>query len=337
MDCDLSLGSFLKAARPEWKPAQLAAVEEKLEKVGVRDLVELVHALRGRSDKSLNNRLRAVGEKCFTTETLSAFRQHVRKEPALRRAAEQRVANARLKAAAAVRNEEVASQAELDGLAAPFWNPSSAAQKQRQFGSGGHASTQGNTWEGRSALSIPTSKEEMKQALLDLNVAVPPQCQARVLRSMLMEARRLHALSRADLLAEVRGRIGLVAAAAAAQKSESLVGRLLQASFPDSLHGKHGTMDDCCLEASSADEDHDVEEDANEDDGFTFEILTPRPEPLSLSTLLSSSKEDLLGQCRAKSLEVENLEFQRKGVLALLLKMASRREYLSSLQASQEM
>eukprot|EP00440_Ansanella_granifera_P032037 gb/GFBE01034773.1/.p1 GENE.gb/GFBE01034773.1/~~gb/GFBE01034773.1/.p1 ORF type:complete len:339 (+),score=81.02 gb/GFBE01034773.1/:1-1017(+) len=327
MDSDLSLASFLQAARPDWKPHQLEAVEDKLEKVGVRDVLELVHALRGRSEKALNNRLRAVGEKCFTSETLSALRRRVREEPGLRKAVEQRAANARLAAAAAVRLEDE----QEEGLAAPTWNPAAAAQARRGADLRSRTSDRENGQAGQKSTPVllPTSKEEMKAVLADLGFHVSSACQARQMRSMLIEANRLRTLTRADLLAEVRGRLGVMAAAAAASKSEKLVRRLMESSFPDSLDEARWTSDGWGFEESPSGSVVD-----DDDDDFTFEIVTPSPEPLSLSTLFSSSREELLAQCHARGLNMEGLESKTKGVLALLLKMESRREYLQSLQAS---
>eukprot|EP00913_Durusdinium_trenchii_P013491 g12669.t1 len=215
-----------QAARPEWTSNQLSAVEEKLEKVGVRDVLELVQSLKGRPDQRLNNRLKARGDdkKCFTSETLSALRRRVREEPALRRAAEQRVANARLAAAC----EEQSGSSGTELLAQPGWDPAAGAR------------------------------------------------------------------------------------------------RHLETTFPD------------CLESHEASNvwtrEHSPRSSADEDQDLSFQILTPSPEPLSLSTLISHSEDELIRQCKARGLW-HGMESRGKGFYALLLKLDSRREYLQSLQA----
>lgn len=306
MDSANVLGNFLKAARPEWTATQLAAVEEKLEKVGIRDVLELIQSLRGRSEQRLNNRLKAVGEKCFTSETLTALRARVREEPALRRAAEQRAANARLAAASSYPHDEDSgdsSGAEL--LAAPKWNPAAGARAKVA------APAQG-------ASPMPTSKDDMLAALEKLGLEVKP-CHVRELRAVLFEARRLQELRREDLLQEVRAR-GLLPMDVNTN-SEVLIRCFLESTFPETLES-HSAWTREHSPRSSADED-----------GFTFQILTPSPEPLSLSTLFSNSEEDLLKQCKARGLWKEGVESKGKGFLALLLKLDSRREYLQSLQA----
>ncbi|CAE7027112.1 Spag6 [Symbiodinium natans] len=269
---DLSLAAFIGAAKPDLKPTQLVVVEEKLGKVGVTNVQELAHALRGRNERSLNNRLRAVGEKCFTSETLSALRQRVREEPSLRR-----------------------SRRQAGEVLKGFARETSRSE------------------------AMPTSKEGMVQALEDLGLEVS-RCQVREMRALLLEARRLSALQRPDLAAEVRGRLGRNPERSTS--SEELIRQLLEASFPDTLEPRN-TAD---FERSKSDEE----------DGFTFEILAPTPEALSLSTLTAHSEEELRAQCKARGLWTDELQSKSKGFLAVLLKMESRREYLQSLPQVQD-
>jgi len=166
---------------------------------------------------------------------------------------------------------------------------------------------------------MPTSKEGMLQSLEDLGLEVS-RCQVREMRAMLLEARRLSSLQRPDLAAEVRGRLGRNPERSTS--SEELIRQLLEASFPDALE-QRATAE---FERSKSDEE----------DCFTFEILTPSPEALSLSTLFLNSEEELRGQCKARGLWTDGLQFKSKGFLALLLKMESRREYLQSLPQVQD-
>lgn len=346
----LSLADFLKAARPEWKESQLAAVEEKLESVGVHDVLALVQALRGKSERSLNNRLKAVGEKCFTSDTLTAFRQRIRQEPLLRRAAQQRAANARLAAAAAVGHDEddddeVHESPERNGKA-KYSNAASVSEKLKTNSADVIPASLGPDPNQSGLPSMAASKDDLLAALDELGFSVPSTCQAKEMRAMLVEVNRCRSLSRSDLLAEARGTLGLIAAAAASQKSETLIRRLVAHAFPNVLDDAGWAADVHCLPGSGSEDEEEVdegeeeeEEDAEEEigsqgsDDVKFEILTPSPEPLSLSTLVSSSCDDLLQQCYAKGLKVEGLE-KRKGLLALLLKMESRREYLESFDAA---
>ncbi|CAK9101950.1 Hypothetical protein SCF082_LOCUS47657 [Durusdinium trenchii] len=295
-----SLSSFLKAARPEWTSNQLSAVEEKLEKVGVRDVLELVQSLKGRPDQRLNNRLKAVGEKCFTSETLSALRRRVREEPALRRAAEQRVANARLAAAC----EEQSGSSGTELLAQPGWDPAAGARSQM-------AQKQGAP---QPPKPMPTSKDDMISALESLGLEVK-KCHVRQMRAVLLEAERLRALPPKELLEEV---------ALDGSDPDSLIRRHLETTFPD------------CLESHEASNvwtrEHSPRSSADEDQDLSFQILTPSPEPLSLSTLISHSEDELIRQCKARGLW-HGMESRGKGFYALLLKLDSRREYLQSLQA----
>lgn len=307
MDSANVLGNFLKTARPEWTATQLAAVEEKLEKVGIRDVLELIQSLRGRSEQRLNNRLKAVGEKCFTSETLTALRRRVREEPALRRAAEQRAANARLAAASyPVHDQDSGDSSGAELLAAPKWNPAAGARAKVAAPA-------------RGATPMPTSKDDMIVALEKLGLEVK-LCHVRELRAVLFEARRLQELQREDLLQEVRAR-GLLPMDVNTN-SEVLIRCFLESTFPDTLESHN---------SNAWTREHSPRSSADED-GFTFQILTPSPEPLSLSTLFTNSEEDLLKQCKARGLWKEGVESKGKGFLALLLKLDSRREYLQSLQ-----
>eukprot|EP00930_Biecheleria_cincta_P074894 TRINITY_DN620_c0_g1_i1.p1 TRINITY_DN620_c0_g1~~TRINITY_DN620_c0_g1_i1.p1 ORF type:complete len:368 (+),score=96.33 TRINITY_DN620_c0_g1_i1:36-1139(+) len=359
---DLSLAAFLKAARPEWKQTQLAAVEEKLESVGVHDVLGLVQALRGKSERSLNNRLKAVGEKCFTSDTLTAFRMRIRQEPILRRAAQQRAANARLAAAAAVGHDEEDDDESDEVLEhngnATHDNATTASRKPKASPADVTPVSRSPDLNRSKVPSMAASKDDLLAALDELGFAVSPTCQARDMRAMLVEVNRCRSLSRADLLAEARGTLGLNAAAAASQKSETLVRRLVAIAFPNVLDDEGWATDAYSLPGSGSEDGEEVDEgdeeeeeevedeevdevgsqgsdddDDDDDDDVKFEILTARPEPLSLSTLVSSSCDDLLQQCHARGLKVEGLE-KRKGMLALLLKMESRREYLQSFQVA---
>ncbi|CAE8631665.1 unnamed protein product [Polarella glacialis] len=310
---DRSLVDFLKASRPLWKQPQLEAVEKKLQKVGVRSLLELVIALRGAADQSLNNRLLAVGERCFTSETLTAFGAFLGEDEASDAQFHRKVSGE------GTLNEEVAMH--TLSVLAPSPSPSKGSL---------HPPPQ------------PSSKDAMRAALagLGLHLHVQRTCPARELRALLLEAHRCRGLSRADLLAECRGRLGLPAAAAAAAKTEVLVRSLLGASFPSALEasrllpgregGEEGDTSPSALSLSAAG-DEDVE------DPVSFEILAQRPEPLSLSTLSSDPsffKKDLGCRARLEGLEGCAPEVRSKGVLAFLLKMESRVEYLQLLQAS---
>ncbi|CAE8648432.1 unnamed protein product [Polarella glacialis] len=183
---DRSLVDFLKASRPLWKQPQLEAVEKKLQKVGVRSLLELVIALRGAADQSLNNRLLAVGERCFTSETLTAFGAFLGEDEASDAQFHRKVSGE------GTLNEEVAMH--TLSVLAPNPSPSKGSL---------HPPPQ------------PSSKDAMRAALagLGLHLHVQRTCPARELRALLLEAHRCRGLSRADLLAECRGRLGLPAAA----------------------------------------------------------------------------------------------------------------------------
>eukprot|EP00933_Yihiella_yeosuensis_P033834 TRINITY_DN2745_c0_g2_i2.p1 TRINITY_DN2745_c0_g2~~TRINITY_DN2745_c0_g2_i2.p1 ORF type:complete len:292 (-),score=61.63 TRINITY_DN2745_c0_g2_i2:98-940(-) len=275
---DNSLMNFLKEARPAWRSSLLKAVAEKLEKVGVRDVSELLVALRAPEQESLNSRLQAVGERCFTLETLQAFQQHFQESSQLHLTLE-------------------ISDVEDDGaITAKLPSPPPP---------------------------LPASKEDMKSFLADLGLELKGKCQARELRAMLVEAHRCRYLSRADLLAECRGRFGLDAAVAAASSCETLVRYLITNTYPNSV----SIVDLSELELAKEDDDDD-------DDEISFEVVTERPEPLSLSTFHSTSTsiEELWAKC--ESAGFPSSEVESRGLLALKLKSSSRKAHLQSLKAS---
>eukprot|EP00913_Durusdinium_trenchii_P016932 g15917.t1 len=63
-------------ARPTWSEKDLAAVEEKLSRVGVTTAEKLAELL----SNGLNKRLLAAGQKAFNSETLAALRQRLSRE-----------------------------------------------------------------------------------------------------------------------------------------------------------------------------------------------------------------------------------------------------------------
>ena len=79
---DIPLYDFLKAARPEWKRKDVQAVAVKLSRVGIWTSPELIEALQNRDVLgNLNCRLRAVGQKAFSSDTLTALRRCSRELP----------------------------------------------------------------------------------------------------------------------------------------------------------------------------------------------------------------------------------------------------------------
>jgi len=70
------LRAFLRFAQPGWKTKDLDSVEEKLAKVGIVAVEDLLSTLRVGVSDSLNRRLRRVGERCFTAETLAVLQRH---------------------------------------------------------------------------------------------------------------------------------------------------------------------------------------------------------------------------------------------------------------------
>lgn len=69
-----ALIEVLRQARPTWKERDLLVVQWKLAKAGVCSVPELVDALQGKKEHSLNHKLTTMGQKQFTTETLKAMR-----------------------------------------------------------------------------------------------------------------------------------------------------------------------------------------------------------------------------------------------------------------------
>ena len=68
-----SLRLVLSDARPSWSEKDLAAVEEKLSRVGATTAEKLAELL----SSGLNKRLLAAGQKAFNSETLAALRQRL--------------------------------------------------------------------------------------------------------------------------------------------------------------------------------------------------------------------------------------------------------------------
>jgi len=67
---ETSLSDVLQAARSDWRGTKLTTVLNKLGKAQIETVPDLLTALRGRGNLHLNQRLRAVGEECFTGATL---------------------------------------------------------------------------------------------------------------------------------------------------------------------------------------------------------------------------------------------------------------------------
>jgi len=67
---NVELSTFLRSACPDWSTTCLAAVQEKLAKVQINNLPELLIHFSTAGGKVLNEKLKAAGEKCFTLETL---------------------------------------------------------------------------------------------------------------------------------------------------------------------------------------------------------------------------------------------------------------------------
>lgn len=71
----LGLKALLQAARPDWKDKDLVVVQWKLAKAGITSVHKLAAALRDAADQDLNERLRAIEQKAFRSETLQALRR----------------------------------------------------------------------------------------------------------------------------------------------------------------------------------------------------------------------------------------------------------------------
>ena len=76
VDAPTPLRRLLSDARPTWTEKDLAAVEEKLSRVGATTVPELADLLT----HGLNKRLHAAGLKAFNSETLAALRSRVETE-----------------------------------------------------------------------------------------------------------------------------------------------------------------------------------------------------------------------------------------------------------------
>jgi len=276
----MTLRDYLKDARPDWKKKDLSAAVEKLAKVDIFEVSELVAALRAKGEHNLNNRLRSVGEKCFSSETLSALRRPATQGPRA--------------PATTGDDDDLAGEA---SFRAPQPSSSSAAL-------------------GPSRTLRALSKEDMRFELeTDFDIQVANACQARELRSMLAEARRLEAMSIADLRKECNARS--VDYSPLGENSELLVKQLLEAAFPAAVVCK---------------------QPARPSQSARAPVVTPsspeaprkEPESLSLSELFPCSDEELRTMCSARGITVR--ESDHKGMLALLLKQHSRKEQMKFLE-----
>lgn len=78
---DSNLKIFLRDVHPDKSNSYLFRVEEKLAKVGVKNLTSLISLLHAPSSgQTLNSMLKAAGEKCFTTDTLHDMREVILRE-----------------------------------------------------------------------------------------------------------------------------------------------------------------------------------------------------------------------------------------------------------------
>lgn len=284
-----TLRDYLSAARPDWKRKDLSAAVEKLTKVEIFEVSELVSALRAKGEHNLNNRLRNVGEKCFTSETMSALR---------------RPPSQGLHAPAAAGDaDDVASE---ESFRAPRPSSSSAAL-------------------GAAKPLRPLSKEDMRFELeADFDIQVANTCQARELRSLLAEARRLEAMSIADLRKECNMRS--VNCSPFGEDSELLVKHLLEAGFPAAVAREQPATPSQNARAPTA-------QSAAPGTIATAPSAEParkEPESLSISELFPCSEEELRTMCSARGITVQ--ESEHKGMLALLLKQHSRKEQMKFLE-----
>jgi len=71
-----TLKEFLQAAKPKWKSKDVTVVLEKLIRAGIHTTPELLSALKGKGNTSLNVRLKAVEEKTLTADTLQQLREY---------------------------------------------------------------------------------------------------------------------------------------------------------------------------------------------------------------------------------------------------------------------
>lgn len=68
------LWDILWIARPQWNPSDLCAADRKLSTIGVNDVGALQEALRATG--GINSRLRKMGAKVFTSDTVRALREY---------------------------------------------------------------------------------------------------------------------------------------------------------------------------------------------------------------------------------------------------------------------
>lgn len=273
---------YLTAARPDWKKKDLSAVEEKLGKVGIYEVGELVSAIRGKGEKNLNNRLRNVGEKCFTTETMSALRRPCRE------------GGATGTHSPPADDDDLARDADKHIASPPPPAPS---------------------------IMPPASKEGMRSELENrFGFRGLATCQARDLRMMLAEARRLEALPAKELHRECNAKS--IEHSLADDTHAILVARLLVKAFPN-----QATMP--AVQTSEKTVPTAVSTAAAPMSGAAPDGTTD-PAQYSLSSLFHCSQEELYEKCSLRGIAAR--ETDTKGVLSLKLKMDSRREQMKLLE-----
>lgn len=74
---DLSLRDLLRALRPQWTAKSLSAVLRKLAQINIETQLDLLLEFRDHGPDGLNTKLRSIGEKCFTEETLNVLKDGV--------------------------------------------------------------------------------------------------------------------------------------------------------------------------------------------------------------------------------------------------------------------
>mmetsp|Transcript_127158 Transcript_127158/g.220462 ORF Transcript_127158/g.220462 Transcript_127158/m.220462 type:complete len:600 (-) Transcript_127158:168-1967(-) len=72
-----ALRMALASVRPDWTDKELASVQEKLAKVDIKTVSEFLEGIKPRKN-GLNKRLKEAGEKLFSDETMSAFREYAK-------------------------------------------------------------------------------------------------------------------------------------------------------------------------------------------------------------------------------------------------------------------
>mmetsp|Transcript_36050 Transcript_36050/g.67055 ORF Transcript_36050/g.67055 Transcript_36050/m.67055 type:complete len:361 (-) Transcript_36050:133-1215(-) len=74
----LRLREMLRNARPSWTDKELASVQEKLAKVEITTVSDFLEAIKPKKSGGLGDRLKEVGEKAFSGETMKAFREYAK-------------------------------------------------------------------------------------------------------------------------------------------------------------------------------------------------------------------------------------------------------------------